>query len=212
MIVTDRDLLMCEPCLFTEITFASQTIVKEIACAFSNEQIITSAIDFRAKQITVGHVVLLETTPFEVISVPDSHTIGLSYLRNSSNDEPLEIRHNPDTRFTIRTYGPQIQSACNDIFNILIGHSASDEKAKNSLIHSYPDIIKELVVLSALVKIFQSAILLISEKSKTLSLKCQYYHDRLMNALQRVNIQVGTDDCGLKPQHLSAGTIHLKRF
>ncbi|QDU35516.1 hypothetical protein KS4_35990 [Poriferisphaera corsica] len=207
MYLKDRDLLVYEPSLFIDTMITPQILVKDTPCSFSNNNIYTQAVDFSARNIGIGSVVTLGLVPLEIIEVVDDHRIRLSFLRSRIEDDPIEVRYDLDTKFSVITYEPQIALAHEELRCLL---QIKSEDFDNLMISTDTENIikfKRIIAYIALEKIFQNLLLSQTERYKTLYEKCLYYQQQVLKALDIIHTTNRSDGLPV----MSGSTAQLTR-
>ncbi len=110
MFITDRDLLAFEPDLFRDAGFVSQRLINTTGSISSGKLNITGA-DFAATGVTVGHVVVHNGTPMEVLLRNSATQVTVSLLRASAADAAIVPPNASTAAAVVFTFAPQVASA-----------------------------------------------------------------------------------------------------
>ena len=90
MFINDRDLLLLEPNLFRDASWAGQLLVSATGDVTGTTLTLsTFDVDFDAARVDTGYVVVVNGTAYEVISRLSATTATISRLREDESDSPL---------------------------------------------------------------------------------------------------------------------------
>jgi hypothetical protein len=188
MFATDRDLLALEPTLFRDIAWASQRLVTGTA-TISNGVLIFDTIDADCETagVSAGGVVVIDTTPYEIIEVISPDELHISLLRPSETGDPLLM---PDlavsTSTSIYTFTPQLEIVHRQALRMLgIEPGASDTPTEFDITN--PAAIRRLESLGALHLIYSAAGAL-TPATSALNTRAELYRNRFNEERQRISI------------------------
>jgi hypothetical protein len=211
---TDRDLLILEPTVFTDVPFASQQRVRTTDAMRSGVTLTSASADFVAAQVDAGGVVLLAGQALEVVARVDAHTLTVSLPRARSTDAPI-----PDLgagvvngELRVRTFAPQA-AVVHDMLLRLVGIEPDDLQNPGAL---KEDAIVSLAVMARLEALgtlerVYSAAATITGDNEGLWKKAAYYRERFGQACDRTTILLDADGDGYDDLRRRAGVIRLIR-
>jgi hypothetical protein len=184
----DRDLLALEPILFRDITWASQRLVTGTATIAAGVLTFDEIdADCETAGVTAGGVVLIGTTPYEILEVLGPDELAISILRPSETGDPLLM---PDgaiaTSTTIYTFAPQLEIIHRQVLRMLgIEPGATDTPTESDITN--PAAIRRLESLGALHLIYSAAGALTAANSP-LNARAELYRQRFNEERQRISI------------------------
>lgn len=195
---TDRDLLVHEPTLFSDVPFPGQERVVVADGQLTGTSLSSAVADF--SNITPGMVALVGATPVEVIAVVNANTITVSRLRASKTDAAIAPPAGTGLSIVVRTFEPQL-SLAHGLLLRQIGVAPADENAgyprdfvTESMIVSRNEL-AHLTCLGALARIFAGAAA-ISGDSDMLWRKADVYQRRLRGESRGIRIGIDLDGDG----------------
>ncbi len=217
---TDRDLLIAEPNVFTDLAFLGQERI-HVGDAVLQGTALTSALaDFDAADIACGAVALVglsgaPSVAFEVVARPDGHTLTVSLPRTAVGEEPLPgaIPGAPagggPLDLIVRTFAPQAMLVHDRLLHLLDldGRCAPcvGEEAIVSL-----SAVGHLEVLGTLATLYGGAGAL-TDRAADLLARARDYQNRFQSALRRAVIRLDLDGDGYPDARRRFDTIQLTR-
>lgn len=110
MFATDRDLLVLEPRLFSDVSWATQTLLAAANGAIDSAgtMLTVSGASFTSLGIDEGFIALVAGVPLEVISRESATELIVSKLRATVNDSPIRTATGTNLAVFVGTFRPQI--------------------------------------------------------------------------------------------------------
>lgn len=192
---TDRDLLVLEPNVFRDIGFASQRLAKGSDGVITGTSLYSPTCNFVDSQVTTGHVIVVESIPYEVIECISEHTLTISRLRSDPNGVPIIPVSGISLTFEIMSFTPQLEMVHLQIMRTIgIDMDYSDGELTEDDIINYSDFIP-IEAIGALHILFAGASSLIGDNG-TLWGKAELYKKRFETARSRVKAMIDIDGDG----------------
>ena len=207
---TDRDLLLYEPTLFTDVPWVSQQRLSATDGIVSGTTLTSIEADFELAQVEAGSVVLIDKTPAEVVARIDSTTLSVSLLRARTSDPAIPPGDGTSQAIVVRTFAPQAELVSSSLLRLL-GLDADnlaqplDADAVVSL-----SLMARLEALGTLERVFSSAAALTGDNDGLL-FKAAEYRRRLREASARCPVQIDTNGDGLPDEKRYLGLSRLTR-
>ncbi len=193
-IATDRDLLILEPNLFRDVSFAAQYLLHDTNGIISGTSLGSSSADFNNIGLSAGYVILANEIPLEIISVLTANSVEVSRLRVDRAGPLLTPESGSSLALQIMTFMHQIGWVHAHLFkaHIRAGDVFTELVDDGKSILNIEDIIRT-ESLGALAMIFSGASSLIGDDG-VLWNKAQMYRERFQAARSR--LQIAIDDNG----------------
>ena len=207
---TDRDLLLAEPNLFSEVLFASQKRL-EVSDGVTTGTTLTSAnADFAAAQVGAGDVVLIGGQACEVIARVDSHTLTVSRPRKLLGDTPIPPPAGTGLAVVVRTFQPQSQLV-HDVLLMRLGVNAGTAEADlfESQVVSL-SLMRKLEILGTLAHVYTAAIALGADNDVPRE-KAAMHKANFEAAARFARVQMDLDNDGEVDAIRDLALIDLKR-
>jgi hypothetical protein len=192
---TDRDLLVYEPTLFQDVPWASQQRLQVNDAQTSGTTLTSATADFEGADVGVGHVVLLEQVPYEVVNRVSATELTVSQLRAELSHDPIAPSTGNDQAASVRTFEPQITIVHDQLLHMLgLEPDNAAAKVTEQAIVSVSAMAR-LEALAALERIFSGAVALTGDNTG-LQRKAQAYNQQFHRAINRAVILFDADDDG----------------
>ncbi|MBX2850748.1 MAG: hypothetical protein KTR15_03260 [Phycisphaeraceae bacterium] len=207
---TDRDLLLYEPTLFSDLTWVSQQRLSVADGEVNGATLTSASADFEAAQIDAGSVLLVNGSPVEVLARIDTMTLTVSLPRTRTADAAIPPGDVSLATVVARTFAPQAQLVCAALLRLL-GLDADgpgqtpDADAVVSL-----SIMARLESLGTLERVFSSAAALTGDNDALL-FKSAAYRRLFFEAAARSPVQIDTTGDGLPDEKRYLGVSRLSR-
>lgn len=160
MFATDRDLLVVEPGLLSEVAWVGQRLVSGVG-SVSGTTLTLSAQDhgMLAQGVGAGSIVRIAGNGYEVVGVTGEDAAEVSRLRASSAGPPIGLTAMTDQSVEVFTFAPQIMDAHRRVLRMLglepAGEAAEGELDKSAVMN--PAALVRLEALGALHLIYAGA-------------------------------------------------------
>lgn len=120
MFASDRDLLVLEPNLFRDVGWVGQRLVKGFGDVSGTSLTLTSQdVTFEAAGVDAGHVVLVESTPYEVIERLNATTVTVSRVREEEGGAVIPPTPGTARPVSVVTFRPQMAIVHGQILRLL---------------------------------------------------------------------------------------------
>lgn len=201
MFSLDRDLIIHEPNLFTDVHWAGQqTIVNDAGVMTSAGTTLNlpSGQNFDAAGVRQGDVLTLNGITVEVVSLTSSAIAVISKLRDSTADDPIGVLDGA-TGVKVRgwTFRPQavaIHEQLLTALGLVAGQGDADAPGEGMVLN--PRDLARVEALGTLHLIYTSAAALVGDASP-LWVKAQMYRDRFAAERRRVAAALDLDGDGI---------------
>jgi len=196
---TDRDLLVLEPNLFRDISFASQMLTGGTDGAVSGTSFSSASADFVAAGVAAGHVLLLNDLAVEIVGVVSATELTVSRLRAHVDDAAVPPPPGASIPYAVRSFRPQVEMMHRQVMRSAgiepdgVGEP-SDAATEVDVLNR--DELAMVVSLGALESIFASAASLLADEPY-LRLRAASYRDRFSSARQRARVRLDLDGDGV---------------
>ena len=209
---TDRDLLAMEPTLFHDVPWVGQQRLAVDDAAVAGVSV-TSAADFQAAGIEAGCVVLIQQTPYEVLTRPDAHHLTVSLLRNQLSDPPIPGPHADSQPLPLvaRTFAPQAALVHDSLLRLLKIETddARPGRLGEDAIVSLSTMAR-LETLGTLERVYSGAAALTGD-NQMLLYKAGEYRRRFRRSAAQATVLLDTDGDGQADQRRHLGVARLHR-
>jgi len=216
MFATDRDLLILEPNLFTEVRWAAQTLLDSAPATISADGLTLTipGVDLNQRSILPGAVAVLDGLPVEVFAVDAPTTLYISRPRARTDDPPIPVLRSPlaITAVTIHTFRAQIGIVHDQLLRALgiePGAPAQPGAITESSITN-PRAIAHVEALGALHIVFAAASALVGEESLAWH-KARLYRERFSHDRRSVAAAIDLDHDGIAEAVRRINTVQLTR-
>lgn len=207
---TDRDLLMYEPTLFTDVPWVSQQRLSVTDAEVMGSTLMSAQADFVQAQVDVGSVVLLNKMPLEVIDRVDAMTLTVSLLRARTSDAPIPPGDTSSMPLVVRTFAPQAELVGAALLRMLgLDGDDSGQPLDAEAVVSL-SLIARLESLGTLERVYSSAAALTGDNDALL-FKAAEYRRCLSQAASRSPVQIDTNGDGLPDEKRYIGLSRLMR-
>lgn len=207
---TDRDLLLYEPTLFSDLTWVSQQRLSVADGEVTGTTLLSAEADFDSAQIETGSVVLMNSTPVEVLERVDAMTLTVSLLRTRTSDPALPPGDVSSATVVARTFAPQAELVCGSLLRMLgLDADDPDQPLGADAVVSL-SLMARLEALGTLERVFSSAAALTGDNDALL-FKAAAYRRRFMEAAARCPVQIDTTGDGLPDEKRYLGVSRLTR-
>lgn len=207
---TDRDLLIYEPTLFTDVPWVSQQRLSVSDGALTGATLTSALADFVQAQVDTGSVLLVGTTPVEVIERVDAMTLTVSLPRARTSDAAIPPGDGTSLSVVVRTFAPQAELVSASLLRMLgLDRDDPDQSLDSDAVVSL-SLMARLESLATLERVFSSAAALTGDNDGLL-FKAAEYRRRLAEAASRAPVQVDTNGDGLPDEKRYIGLSRLTR-
>jgi len=207
---TDRDLLIIEPNVFSDVPLAAQQRVKVVDGVIAGTILTSISADFTAAQVDSGGVVLVAGVAHEVISRTDANTLVISLPRGSSADPAIPSGDGSGLEIVVRSYAPQA-SVVHDALMRLIGIDLDDPENKlteDSIVSA--GVIARLEALGTLERVYSAAAALVGDNEE-IRRKARGYCSRFKSACRGATVLLDLDGDGFADVRRSLGVVWFSR-
>lgn len=196
MFASDRDLLVLEPRLFEEVSFASQTVLTGQGDIESDGTTLTArGMDFAGAGVDAGWVVVVDGVAAEVVARVGTGALTISRPRASSGDAPLPLVPGSGLSVRVMTFRPQLGVVHEQALTALgLGAGSGSGLEASSVLN--PAALTRVEALGALHLVFSGAAALVGYDS-VLWQKAQMYLSRYAAERHRVSAIVDLDGDGV---------------
>ena len=208
---TDRDLLLYEPTLFSDIPWISQQRLSVTDAEVTGTTLTSAEADFDETQIDAGAVVLVNKTPLEVVSRVDAMTLTVSALRSRTTDPAIAPGDAASASVVVRTFAPQAELVCGSLLRMLGLDSEDPVQPLDAEAVVSLSLMARLETLGTLERVFSSAAALTGD-NEALLFKAAEYRRRLLGAASRSPVQIDTNGDGLPDEKRYIGLCRLSRI
>ena len=178
---TDRDLLRYEPTLFNDLNWVSQQRLSVTDGAIAGTTLTSLSADFVSTQIETGSILLVNTTPVEVLSRTDAMTLEVSLLRARTTDSAIPPGDVSAASVIARTFAPQAELVCASLLRMLgLDADDPDQPLDADAVVSL-SVMARLEALGTLERVYSSAAALTGDNDMLL-FKAAEYRRRLREA------------------------------
>jgi hypothetical protein len=207
---TDRDLLIYEPTLFQDVPWASQKRLEVSDAQVSGTSLTSPSADFDLAGVGVGHVVLIDQAPYEVINRVNGQELKVSRLRSRLTDEALPLPAGSDQSAIFRTFEPQATILHDQLLHWLgLDPDKPEAEVDEQAIISVSAMAR-LEALGTLERVFSGAAALTGE-NQALHQKARAYQRQFEQTLRRSTILLDADGDGRVDQRRSFANPTLVR-
>jgi hypothetical protein len=207
---TDRDLLIYEPTLFQDVPWASQERAHVTDAVTSGTTLTSVNGDFASAAVGVGHVVMIDQTPYEVISRLSSTELKISRLRARLTDEALPVPPGSEQVAIVRTFEPQAAMLHEQLLHLLgLESERGSARVTEQAIISV-SVMARLEALGTLERVFSGAAAMTGD-NEALHRKATEYREQFAHALRRATILLDVDGDGRVDQRRSFSDPRLTR-
>lgn len=207
---TDRDLLLYEPTLFSDVPWVSQQRLSVTDGEVTGTTLASISADFELARVEAGSVVLIDKTPVEVIERIDAMTLTVSLLRARLSDAAIPPGDGSSKAVIVRTFVPQAELVCASLLRMLGLDCEDPEQPLDADAVVSLSLMARLESLGTLERIFSSAAALTGDNDGLL-FKAAEYRRRLLEAASRSPVQVDTNGDGLPDEKRYIGLSRLTR-
>ena len=207
---SDRDLLLYEPTLFNDLPWVSQQRLSVSDGDVVGTTLMSAQADFEAAQVDVGSILLVGSTPVEVLERVDESTVTVSMARTRTTDAAIPPGDVAAASVVHRTFAPQAALVCGSLLRML-GLDGDDPvqpldaEAVVSL-----SLMARLEALGTLERVFSSAAALTGDND-VLLFKAAEYRRRLFEAASRCPVHIDTTGDGLPDEKRYIGVSRMTR-
>ncbi|MBL0921566.1 MAG: hypothetical protein IBJ10_05490 [Phycisphaerales bacterium] len=207
--IADRDLLIFEPSLFRDASWAGQTIVAAADASIAGTTLTSASSDFVAAGAAPGQVALVGGASLEVVEVLSATTLRVSRPRDgahASAQAPLPVSGAP---LRLSTFGPQIAMVHADVLRLL-GVSPAGGPAPDEEDILNPRALGRLEALGALHVIFFGAAATQGDLSP-LWARAAHYRERYLDERRQVFVHIDLDGDGVADAVRRPGLARFRR-
>lgn len=206
---TDRDMLVLEPNLFRDVTFAGQRVTEGSDGILVNGVLRSAASDFELAGVDTGHVVVVENAAYEVVAQIDATTLAISRLRSRTDDAPIPPNDGTDLTFSITTFGPQIEIVHQQMMQLLEFETGLDEVALIDAVLNDEEV-AQVESLGAMHMVMSGASSLIGDRGM-LWMKATMYRERFVASRARLRVLLDIDGDDVADRVVWFNMIQLSR-
>lgn len=207
---TDRDLLLYEPTLFNDLPWVSQQRLSVTDGEVTGTTLTSASADFNSAQVDAGCVLLVNTTPVEVVQRIDAMTLTVSLLRARTTDSVIPPGDVPAASVVVRTFAPQSELLGASLLRMLgLDADDPDQPLDAEAVLSL-SVMARLEALGTLERVYSSVAALTGDNDALL-FKASSYRRRFLEAASRSPIQIDTTGDGLANEKRYVGVSRLVR-
>ena len=207
---TDRDLLLYEPTLFNDLPWVSQQRLSGTDCEVTGTTLTSASADFSSAQVDAGCVLLVNTTPVEVVQRIDAMTLTVSLLRTRTTDSVIRPGDVSAASVVVRTFAPQAELFGASLLRMLGLNADDPDQPLDAEAVLSLSVMARLEALGTLERVYSSAAALTGDND-TLLFKAASYRRRFLEAASRSPIQIDTTGDGLANEKRYVGVSRLVR-
>ena len=211
MPITDRDLLALEPDLFRDVGFLAQRLINATGSISSGKLTITSG-DFVAMGVTVGHIIVHNGMPMEIVLRNSAVQVTVSLLRASIDDPALTPPNAGTAATVVFTFGPQIAAAHAAVLRML-GLAAAGKGLPGETDETAITNVRDLAMLEALLtlSLIWSAAAAVTGPGSNAAARAAEYRLRASCERSVAIARLDLDGDGLADAERRAGAAMLER-
>ncbi|MEM8834263.1 MAG: hypothetical protein AAGD00_00450 [Planctomycetota bacterium] len=214
MFARDRDLLVYEPALFNELSWAGQRLLDGVTAGISGTTLTLLDGDLALAGIDVGHVLLVDGVAMEVLEVISATAALVSRVRAESSDTPTSpFGAASDLSVRCTTFLPQIALVHEQLMRALgvdVGATSTVHGRPNaSQITNGRDFVRA-ESLGALHVVMTAAAAIAGEDGRWWS-KARLYRERFRDERARVSAEIDLDGDGTPDATRRFNTMQLAR-
>lgn len=213
MFINDRDLLLLEPNLFRDASWAGQLLVSATGdVAGTTLTLSTYDVDLDAARVGAGYVVMVDGTAYEVIARLSATTATISRLREDESDSPLTPSPATAKPVSVMTFRPQISIANAQVLRML-GIEPADTGESGVITASdivNPEDLKLVESFAALHMIY-AAVSSLSSPTSPLVERMELYRQRFATERQRAAALIDTNGDGIADATRRLNVVNLVR-
>ena len=213
MFINDRDLLLLEPNLFRDASWAGQLLISATGNISGTTLTLTAYdVDFDGARVDGGYVVLVDGTPYEVIARLTATTATISRIRENTGDAPLMPSPVTTQLVSVMTFRPQASIAHAQVLRMLGIEPASTGETgavTDSDITNPEDLV--LVECFAALHMIFAAVSSLSSPTSPLVERMEMYRQRFATERQRTAALIDTNGDGIADATRRLNIIQLTR-
>lgn len=207
---TDRDLLLYEPTLFNDLPWVSQQRLSVTDGEVTGTTLTSASADFSSAQVDAGCVLLVNTTPVEVVQRIDAMTLTVSLLRTRTTDSVIPPGDVSAASVVVRTFAPQAELFGASLLRLLGLNADDPDQPLDAEAVLSLSVMARLEALGTLERVYSSAAALTGDNDALL-FKASSYRRRFLEAASRSPIQIDTTGDGLANEKRYVGVSRLVR-
>jgi hypothetical protein len=207
---TDRDLLLYEPTLFNDLPWVSQQRLSVTDGEVTGTTLTSASADFSSAQVDAGCVLLVNTTPVEVVQRIDAMTLTVSLLRTRTTDSVIPPGDVSAASVVVRTFAPQAELFGASLLRMLGLNADDPDQPLDAEAVLSLSVMARLEALGTLERVHSSAAALTGDNDALL-FKAASYRRRFLEAASRSPIQIDTTGDGLANEKRYVGVSRLVR-
>jgi hypothetical protein len=208
----DRDLLVLEPDVFTDVAWAGQRLLTLPSVQVSGgSTLYAEFFSFDAWGVGAGSVLLLDGRPVEVVSVPSQDTVVFSAIRGDVSDPARPVFGlGSSVAVEAHTFHPQLREVHGRVLGALgLADQTTDAGLGADRVTNGRAVV-EVEVLGALSLIFAAAGR-VGPASSPMSMRAAQYASRFEEALRRLRVEVDLDGDGSPDATRRVGVLRMQR-
>ncbi|MEO1130115.1 MAG: hypothetical protein AAFX05_10485 [Planctomycetota bacterium] len=212
MFAKDRDLLVHEPDVFSDIAWAGQRLLTLPSAQVSaGSTLYVEFFSFDAWGVGVGSVLLLDGRAVEVVSLPSQDTVLFSALRGDVSDSPRPVFGlGSSVAVEAHTFVPQLREVHGRVLRSLgLADQTTDDMLGADRVTNGAAVV-EVEALGALSLIFAAAGR-VGNGSSPMSMRAAQYASRFEEALRRLRVEVDLDGDGAPDATRRVGVVRMHR-
>lgn len=212
---SDTDLAKYEPNVFGTWYLSSQVLCSGSNGIVAGTQFTASGVDFSAAQVATGNVIYLESVDeaikgaFEIVEVVDSTHLTVSVLRMSNEQAAIPVGSASGLTWRIVTYTVQAYEVLWQLSQKLgLSPGCASEQSVEDIVDIEP--LRAVSVFGVLAIVFES-LYVGADGQDVLIEKKEHYQWQHSKALERLRVQVDSNDDGQADETVQPGVVKLVR-
>jgi hypothetical protein len=215
---SDVDLAKYEPSVFGLWYLSSQVLCGGSNGIVAGAQFTASGVDFTSAQVAAGNVIYLESADsaikgvFEIVEVIDSTHLTVSVLRtgpSTNSGQVIPVGSASGLTWRIVSYAQQAYEVLWQLSQKLgLSPGCASEQSVEDIIHS--DSLRLASVFGVLTHIFE-ALYTGADGQTVLVEKKEHYQWQYGKAIERLRVNVDTDDDGDADERITPSVVQLMR-
>lgn len=173
-LITDRDLAVIEPSVFTAAAGAATNVLTATDAGVSGTTLTSATSDFAAPHVTLGHVVVFDSEVLEVVSRLGTTQLEVSRPRASAEGDKIVPASASNKTIKINTFARLIELTQTSLLAVL--GVAADDPARPLTVDEIlnPEPLARLIVLRTLERAFGIALSLDPEDASLDARRARY--------------------------------------
>ena len=207
---TDRDLLALEPDVFRDLPLVGQRRAHGDDGELAGTAFTALAGTFPAESVAATGVILIDSTPHEIVERVDASTLTVSLPRVRPDDPPIPPGDGSGLSYVVRTFAHQAAVVHDTLMNLLgLDGDNPDHALTEDAVLSVSRMAR-LETLGTLERVYSAGAALTGD-NEMLLLKADHYRRRFAAARERSVVLIDTDGDGFADVRRRLGEASLVR-